>query len=209
MNGLLGKKVGMTQVFSEQGACVPVTVIQVEKCVPVLQKTEEKDGYQSVLVAYGERKPKHTNKPLQGFYDKHKVSPARILTEFRDHTIDEAELGKPLNVEMFGEGDLVSVIGVSKGRGFAGVLKRHGFGGAPASHGHAEIFRGGGSIGMHTYPGRVLKGKKMPGRMGGVKVHVKNLKVVRVDKENNVLLVRGAVPGPNGRMVRIIKSERA
>ena len=209
MNGLLGKKVGMTQVFSDRGDCIPVTVIQVEKCVPILQKTEEKDGYQSVLVAYGERKPKHTTKPLKGFYDKHKAQPAKVLAEFRGHTIDDAELGKPLNVEMFGEGDKVSVIGVSKGRGFAGVMKRHGFGGAPASHGHAEIFRGGGSIGMHTYPGRVLKGKKMPGRMGGVKVHVKNLKVVRVDKENNVLLVRGAVPGPNGRMVRIIKSERA
>jgi len=209
MNGLLGKKVGMTQVFSGKGDCVPVTVIQVEKCVPLLQKTAEKDGYQSVLVAYGERKPKHTSKPLQGFYDKHKASPAKVLAEFRDHTIDDADLGKPLSVDMFGEGDLVNVIGVSKGRGFAGVLKRHGFGGAPASHGHAEIFRGGGSIGMHTYPGRVLKGKKMPGRMGGVKVHVKNLKVVRVDKENNVLLVRGAVPGPNGRMVRIIKTERA
>jgi len=146
---------------------------------------------------------------LQGFYDKHKASPAKVLAEFRDHAVDDAELGKPLNVDMFGEGDLVNVVGVSKGRGFAGVLKRHGFSGAPASHGHAEIHRGGGSIGMHTYPGRVLKGKKMPGRMGGVKVHVKNLKVVRVDKENNVLLVRGAVPGPNGRMVRILKSERA
>lgn len=208
MNGIIGKKVGMTQVFSERGDCVPVTVIQVEKCVPLLQKTAEKNGYQSVLVAYGERKPKHTSKPLQGFYDKHKASPAKMLTEFRDQSIDDALLGKPLNVEMFGEGDLVNVIGVSKGRGFAGVMKRHGFGGAPGSHGHAEIFRGGGSIGMHTYPGRVLKGKKMPGRMGGVKVHVKNLKVVRVDKENNVLLVRGAVPGPNGRTVRIIKSER-
>ena len=208
MNGILGKKVGMTQVFSDRGDCIPVTVIQVEKCVPILQKTAEKDGYQSVLVAYGVRKPKHTNKPLQGFYDKHKASPAKVLAEFRDHSIEDAELGKPLNVNMFSEGDLVNVIGVSKGRGFAGVLKRHGFSGGPASHGHAEIHRGGGSIGMHTYPGRVLKGKPMPGRMGGVKVHVKNLKVVRVDKENNVLLVRGAVPGPNGRMVRILKSER-
>ena len=208
MDGILGKKIGMTQVFSDRGDCMPVTVIRVEKCVPILQKTEEKDGYQSVLVGYGERKPKHTSKPLQGFYDKHKASPSRVLEEFRGHSIEGDALGKPLNVDMFGEGDLVNVVGVSKGRGFAGVMKRHGFGGAPASHGHAEIFRGGGSIGMHTYPGRVLKGKKMAGRMGGVKVHVKNLKVVRVDKDNNVLLVRGAVPGPNGRMVRIIKSER-
>lgn len=208
MKGLLGKKIGMTQIFSDKGDCVPVTVIQVERCVPVLKKTQEQDGYAAVLVTYGDRKPKHTNKPLKGFYDKVKVSPGRILTEFRDHELADEEIGKPLKVDIFAEGDLVSVIANSKGRGFAGVMKRHGFGGAPASHGHAEIFRGGGSIGMHTYPGRVLKGKKMPGRMGGKTVHVKNLKVVRVDSENNVLLIRGAVPGPNGHIVRIIKSER-
>ena len=208
MKGILGKKVGMTQIFSEKGDCVPVTVIQVERCVPVLKKTQEKDGYESVLVAYGDRKPKHTNKPLQGFYDKVKTAPARILTEFRDSDLTDDDIGKPLKVDIFGEGDRVHIIANSKGRGFAGVMKRHGFGGAPASHGHAEIFRGGGSIGMHTYPGRVLKGKKMPGRMGGKTVHVRNLTVVRVDNDANVLLVRGAVPGPNGNIVRIIKSER-
>lgn len=199
----------MTQVFSEKGNCIPVTVIQVDKCVPVLKRTQEKNGYEAVLVAYGERKPKHTNQPMQGFYDKLKSSPARLLAEFRDSDLEDGEIGKPLKVDMFGEGDRVSVIGKSKGRGFAGVMKRHGFGGAPGSHGHAEIFRGGGSIGMHTYPGRVLKGKKMPGRMGGKTVHVQNLKVVRVDSENNVLLIQGAVPGPNGCIVKIIKSERA
>ncbi len=208
MKGIFGKKVGMTQIFSEKGDCVPVTVIQVDKCVPVLKKTVEKDGYEAVLVAYGERKAKHTTKPLQGFYDKLKFPPAKFLAEFRGHSFNDEEIGKPLNVDMFSEGELVNVVGTSKGRGFAGVMKRHGFGGAPASHGHAEIFRGGGSIGMHTYPGRVLKGKKMPGRMGGDTIQVQNLKVVRVDSENNVLLVRGAVPGANGRIVRIIKSER-
>ncbi len=170
----------MTQIFSEKGDCVPVTVIQVDRCVPVLKRTVEKDGYEAVLVAYGERKSKHTTKPLQGFYDKVKFPPAKFLAEFRGNSFSDDEIGKPLNVDMFGEGELVNVIGTSKGRGFAGVMKRHGFGGAPASHGHAEIFRGGGSIGMHTYPGRVLKRKKMPGRMGGDSVHVKNLKVVRV-----------------------------
>jgi len=208
MKGIFGKKVGMTQIFSETGDCVPVTVIQVDKCVPVLKKTVEKDGYEAVLVAYGERKSKHTTKPLQGFYDKIKFPPAKFLAEFRGQVLEDADIGKPLNVDMFNEGDLVNVVGTSKGRGFAGVMKRHGFGGAPASHGHAEIFRGGGSIGMHTYPGRVLKGKKMPGRMGGESIQVQNLKVVRVDSENNVLLVRGAVPGANGRIVRIFKSER-
>ena len=205
MQALLGKKVGMTQVFSKEGDCVPVTVIQVGRCIPVLRRTQEKDGYNSVLVAYGQRKAKHTNRPLQGFYSKHNIEPARILTEFRDQEIKDEELGNPLTVEMFAEGDSVNVIGVSKGRGFAGVVKRFGFAGAPASRGTHESFRGGGSIGMHTYPGRVFKGKEMPGHMGQETIHIKNLRVVRVDKEKNILLLRGAVPGANGGAVRIIK----
>lgn len=209
MEALLGKKVGMTQIFSETGDCVPVTVVQVERCVPVLKKVKEKNHYQAVLVAYGERKAKHTSKPLQGFYKKVNLEPARLLTEFRDQDIDDEQLGKPLRVDIFAEGDKVSVIGTSKGKGFAGVVKRYNFAGAPASHGAHESFRGGGSIGMHTHPGRVFKGKKMPGHMGGDTIHVKNLQVIRVDKENNVLLIRGALPGANGGIVRIIKSKTA
>ena len=206
MSVLIGKKVGMTQVYSEKGDCVPVTVIHVERCVPVLKRTEEEDGYQALMLGYGTRKPKHTNKPLKGFYDKHKVEPARILKEFRGHDLDSEAMGKPLRVEMFSEGDRVEVVGATKGRGFAGVFKRFNYGGAPASHGHHESYRGTGSIGMHTYPGRVLKGTGMPGRMGGNKVRVKNLRVVRVDPENNVLLLKGAVPGANGGIVSIYKS---
>ena len=206
MSVLIGKKVGMTQVYTDKGDCVPVTVIQVERCVPVLKRTEEEDGYQALMLAYGNRKPKHTNKPLKGFYDKHKVGPARILREFRGQDVDDEALGKPLKVDVFNEGDRVEVVGVSKGRGFAGVFKRFNFGGAPASHGHHESYRGTGSIGMHTYPGRVLKGMGMPGRMGGNNVHIKNLQVVRVDAENNVLLIKGAVPGANGGLVSIFKS---
>ena len=206
MSVLIGKKVGMTQVYTDKGDCVPVTVIQVERCVPVLKRTEEKDGYQALMLAYGNRKPKHTNKPLKGFYDKHKVGPARILREFRGQDVDDEALGKPLKVDVFSEGDRVEVVGVSKGRGFAGVFKRFNFGGAPASHGHHESYRGTGSIGMHTYPGRVFKGMGMPGRMGGNNVHMKNLQVVRVDAENNVLLIKGAVPGANGGLVSIFKS---
>ena len=206
MSVLIGKKVGMTQVYTDKGDCVPVTVIQVERCVPVLKRTEEKDGYQALMLAYGNRKPKHTNKPLKGFYDKHKVGPARILREFRGQDVDDEALGKPLKVDVFSEGDRVEVVGVSKGRGFAGVFKRFNFGGAPASHGHHESYRGTGSIGMHTYPGRVLKGMGMPGRMGGNNVHMKNLQVGRVDAENNVLLIKGAVPGANGGLVSIFKS---
>lgn len=204
MKGLLGKKIGMTEIFTEGGDCVPVTVIQVERCIPLLKRTPEKDGYQAVLVSYGDRKAKHTNKPLQGFYDKLKAKPGKILTEFRDQDIDDEALGKPLNVDMFEAGERVKVVGISKGKGFAGVMKRHGYAGHPASRGNHESFRGPGSIGMHTYPGRVLKGQGMPGRMGGQTVHEKNLKVVRVDAGNNVILIKGSVPGANGGIVRIM-----
>jgi large subunit ribosomal protein L3 len=206
MNALLGKKIGMTQVFSKEGNCIPVTAVQVDKCVPVLRRTQEKNGYSAVLVAYGTRKSKHVNKPDQGFYDKVKVDPASILAEFRDQEVSDEDMGKPLKVDIFSEGDKVSVVGVSKGKGFAGVMKRWNMGGAPASHGHHEIYRGGGSIGMHTYPGRVFKGKKMPGHMGAEKVFVKNLKVIRVDVDNNILLVKGAVPGAPGGIIKIVKS---
>lgn len=205
MSVLIGKKVGMTQVFTDKGDCVPVTVIHVERCVPVLKRTEDEDGYQALMLAYGNRKAKHTNKPLKGFYDKVKVEPAKILREFRGQDVDDETLGKPLKVDIFREGDKVEVVGTSKGRGFAGVFKRFNYGGAPASHGHHESYRGTGSIGMHTYPGRVFKGRGMPGRMGGKKVHVKNLKVVRVDAENNVLLLKGAIPGANGGIVSVFK----
>jgi len=206
MEALIGKKIGMTQIFSKEGNSLPVTVVEVEKCVPLLRRTQEQNGYNAVLVAYGTRKLKHTNKPEQGFYDKIKSEPASILAEFRDQEVADEDLGKPLKVDLFKEGDRVNVVGVSKGKGFAGVMKRWGMGGAPASHGHHEIYRGGGSIGMHTYPGRVFKGKKMPGHMGAEKVFVKNLKVVRVDKESNVLLIKGALPGASGGIVRIVKS---
>ena len=205
MNGLLGKKVGMTQVFTEKGDCVPVTVIQVEDCVPVLKRTQEKNGYEAVLMAYGKRKAKHTNKPMQGVYNQLKREPAQLLAEFRSMEISDEELGKPLSVEMFKEGDRVNVVGTSKGKGFAGVMKRHGFGGHPASRGNHESFRGAGSIGMATYPGRVLKGHPMAGRMGGERVYAKNIQVVRVDAGNNIVLLKGAVPGANGGIVRILQ----
>ncbi|MBM14800.1 MAG: 50S ribosomal protein L3 [Nitrospina sp.] len=206
MSALLGKKIGMTQIFNDKGDCVPVTVVQVEKCVPILKRTVERDGYSAVMVAYGERKPKHINKPLKGFYDKYKADPARILKEFRNQDIDDDAMGKPIKVDIFNVGDEVEVVGTTKGRGFAGVFKRFNYGGAPASHGHHESYRGTGSIGMHTYPGRVLKGMGMPGRMGGKTKHLKNLKIVRVDVDNNVLFLKGSVPGANGGLLRIFKS---
>jgi len=206
MSALLAKKVGMTQVFNDKGDCVPVTVVQVERCVPVLRRTVEKDGYSAVMLAYGNRKLKHTNKPLKGFYSKHKVEPAKVLKEFRNQDVDDDAMGKPIKVDIFSAGDEVEVVGVTKGRGFSGVFRRFNYGGAPASHGHHESYRGTGSIGMHTYPGRVLKGMGMPGRMGGKTKHLKNLEVVQVDVENNVLLLKGSVPGANGGLLRIFKS---
>lgn len=205
MNGLLGKKVGMTQVFTEKGDCVSVTVIQVEDCVPVLKRTQEKNGYEAVVVAYGKRKAKHTNKPMQGVYNQLKREPAQLLAEFRSMDVSDEDLGKPLSVEMFKEGDRVNVVGTSKGKGFAGVMKRHGFGGHPASRGTHESFRGAGSVGMATYPGRVLKGHPMAGRMGGERVYAKNIQVVRVDAGNNIVLLKGSVPGANGGIVRILQ----
>jgi large subunit ribosomal protein L3 len=203
MKSIIGKKVGMTQVFNDNGDCLPVTLVHVDRCVPVFAKTPEKDGYKSVLVAYGNRKESRTNKPLKGFYDKHKIDPARILAEFRDEELGDSEFGKPLSVDIFKEGDLVNVIGNSKGRGFSGVMRRYNFAGAPATRGSHEAFRHGGSIGMHTYPGRVHKGKKMPGRMGGNKINVKNVRIVRVDSDKNLLILSGAVPGPSGGIVRV------
>lgn len=205
MDAILGKKIGMTQVFTEGGDCIPVTVVQVERCVPVLKRTPEKDGYQAVLVAYGDRKAKHTRKPLAGFYARLKQEPARMLTEFRDEDIEDEALGQPLKADLFAEGDVVNVVGTSKGRGFQGVMKRHGFGGHPASRGNHESFRGAGSIGMATYPGRVLRGHPMAGQMGNKRVFVKNIKVVRVDAGNNLILLKGAVPGSNGGVVRIMR----
>jgi large subunit ribosomal protein L3 len=203
MKSIVGKKIGMTQIFNDRGDCLPVTLVHVDRCIPVISKTSEIDGYKAVLVACGNRKESRTNKPLKGFYDKHKVDPAHLLTEFRDESVDEADLGKPLSVDIFKKGDKVSVIGTSKGRGFSGVMRRYNFAGAPASRGSHEAFRHGGSIGMHTYPGRVHKGKKMPGRMGGNTVNVKNIKIVSVDTDKSLLALLGAVPGPNGGTVRI------
>ncbi|MFQ5483584.1 MAG: 50S ribosomal protein L3 [Nitrospinaceae bacterium] len=206
MEAILGKKVGMTQVFTARGDCVPVTVIQVERCVPVLKRAPEKDGYQAVLLAYGERKKKHTTKPLAGFYAKHKMEPARVLAEFRNQDIADDALGQPLKVDLFTEGERVNVVGISKGRGFQGVMKRHGFAGHPASRGNHESFRGAGSIGQATFPGKVHPGHRMPGQMGNCRVFAKNLKVVRVDAGTNVLLLQGSVPGKNGGLVRIVKA---
>jgi len=213
VNGIIGRKIGMTQVFDEDGTVTPVTVIKAGPCVVVQKKTVTSDGYEAVQLGFVEdRAPKKVTKPMQGHFQKtgQGAAPTRVLKEFRLDGLD----GEATNVgdkvlvgDNFSENDTVTVVGTSKGRGFAGFMKRHGFGGGRASHG-SMFHRAPGSIGQSAYPSRVIKGTKMAGHMGDARVTVKNLKVVQVDSEQNLLLVHGAVPGPNGALVLINKVKR-
>ena len=195
MRGLMGKKVGMTQVFNEEGAVIPVTVIHVEPNVVTQVKNVESDGYHSVQIAYGEIKEKNVNKPLKGHFAKAGVSPKRKLKEIRLQEASELTPGQELTVEIFKVGDKVYISGISKGKGFQGVIKRHGQSRGPETHG-SRYHRAPGSMGASATPARVLKGKKLPGQMGREKITVQNLEIVKVDAERNALLVKGAVPGP-------------
>lgn len=194
MKGILGKKIGMTQVF-ENGKLIPVTVIEAGPCFITQKKTEEKEGYTAIQVGFDEKREKLTNKPMAGIFEKAKVKPLTFLKEFRLDTVDGFELGQEFKVDILSGVEFVDVTGISKGKGFQGVMKRYNFGGGPRAHGASRAHRAPGGIGQSTWPGRVFKGKKMPGRMGTDKVTVQNLKVVKVDAENNLLLVKGAVPG--------------
>ena len=191
----MGKKVGMTQVFNEEGAVIPVTVIHVEPNVVTQVKNVESDGYHSVQIAYGEIKEKNVNKPLKGHFAKAGVSPKRKLKEIRLQEASELTPGQELTVEIFKVGDKVDISGISKGKGFQGVIKRHGQSRGPETHG-SRYHRAPGSMGASATPARVLKGKKLPGQMGREKITVQNLEIVKVDAERNALLVKGAVPGP-------------
>jgi len=207
MVGLIGKKLGMTQIFGEEGRVIPVTVIKAGPCVVVQKKTEEKDGYSAVQLGFEEIKEKNVTKPLLGHFKKHGVKPQRILREFRWENLDEVKEGDVIKVDILEGYKYVDVEGISKGKGFQGVVKRWGFGGGPASHGTKQWHRRPGAIGAHSWPGRVWKGKKMPGRTGGERVTVKNLEIVEIRKDSNLLLVKGAVPGHNGSYV-IIKNPK-
>jgi large subunit ribosomal protein L3 len=209
--GLLGKKLGMTQIFDEHGSAIPVTVIKAGPCFVVQKKTAEKDGYSAVQIGFQEiRKANRVNKPLTGHFKKANTAPMAFLKEFRldDDGAEGNELGSEVSVDVFEIGEFVDVTGTSKGKGFAGVIKRHGFSGAPASRGSHEFFRHGGSVGANTFPGRVLRGKKMPGHMGNKKVTVQNLKVIDVRGDTNIILVEGAIPGPANGFVVVKKAVR-
>jgi len=191
--GLIGKKLGMTQVFSDEGVSVPVTVIEVEPSVIVQKKTRETDGYDALQLGYGRIKQKSVSKPLQGHFKKADKGFFRILREFR-MDVEGAEPGQELNADMFAPGDYVDIVGTTKGKGFAGVVKRHGFGGGRATHG-SMFHRAPGSIGASADPSRVFKGTRLPGHMGSERKTVQNLLVWAVRPEMNVIMVRGAVPG--------------
>jgi len=205
MPGLIGKKVGMTRIFDEEGVQIPVTVIEAGPCPVVGMRSDEQDGYQAIQLGFGQKKEKRSSRAELGHVAKAGLEAApRLLREFRIGDDEEYEVGQQLTVELFEAGDRVKVTGRSKGKGFQGVVKRHGFRGRPASHGH-PMSRNPGSVGPGTDPSRVIKGKKLPGRMGGSRTTIRNLQVVRVDGERNLLFVKGGVPGARDGYVLISK----
>jgi large subunit ribosomal protein L3 len=204
--GVLGKKVGMTQVFDVEGRAVPVTVIEAGPCPVVGIRTPEKNNYSAVQLGFAEEKASRVNKPKKGYFEKQGVSPKRWLREFRVDDVSQYSVGQEITVALFSDGELVDVRGVSKGKGYAGVMKRHHFSGAPASHGASKVHRKPGSSGANSYPGHIFKGKRMAGRMGGEQVTTKGLSVFAVDAENNLILIRGSVPGASNQLVLIYKT---
>jgi len=204
---ILGEKVGMSQVFSEKGEALPVTVIKAGPCFVVQKKSSAKEGYNAIQLGYGERKEKSLNKPERGHLEKAKVGFLKHLREFRVANVDEYQLGQEIRVDVFKVGDYVDVKGTSKGKGFAGGVKRWGFKGGPASHGSNQ-HRRVGSIGASSFPSRVLPGKKMPGRMGGNSNVSKKLEVVKIIPEENLILVKGAIPGVKKGLLVISKSKK-
>lgn len=202
MKNMLGRKVGMTQIFKENGEVVPVTVIEAGPLFVVQKKTVEKDGYNAVQVGFGEVKERRVTKPLKGHYEKANVAYRKFLREFRVENPDEYEIGQELKADVFAEGDMVDVTGTSKGKGTAGVIKRHNFSRGRETHG-SKHHRMPGGMSAGTYPGRVFKGHRMGGRMGNERVTVQNLEIVRVDADKNLILIKGAIPGPKKGLVTI------
>lgn len=205
MAGLLGHKIGMTQIFDEQGIMVPVTIVQAGPCVVTQIKTQEVDGYNAVQLGYDEIKEKNTSKPRKGVFDKAGVAPMRYLVEFDFSDAEEVKVGDQLKADMFVAGSMVRISGVSKGKGFQGTVKRHGFAMANKTHGQSDRMRAPGSIGQSAWPSRVMKGLRMSGRMGGDRVTLKSVQVVKVDVENNLLFLKGALPGARNTLLEIVK----
>ena len=205
---ILGRKVGMTQIFDEKGNVIPVTVIEAGPCSVVQIKTKETDGYDAVQLGFGAIKEKKVNKPMQGHFTKVKVTPAKHLREFRLEDISNVKVGDEIKADVFSAGDTVDVQGTTKGKGFQGVIKRHGQSRGPMGHG-SMYHRRPGSMGSTSTPGRVFKGKKLPGHMGRVTVTIQNLDVVKVDMDKNVILIKGSVPGAKGAILKLRTSVKA
>ena len=202
MKNILGKKIGMTQIFTEDGNVVPVTVVEAGPLVVVQKKTVEKDGYNAIQVGFGEIKAHRMNKPAKGHFDKANLEYKKFLREIKVENPDEFQIGQVILADIFAAGDMVDVSGTSKGKGTQGVIKRHGFGRGRETHG-SKFHRMPGGLSAGTYPGRVFKGHRMMGRMGNERVTVQNLEIVRVDAEKNLILIRGGIPGPKKGLVEI------
>ena len=207
--GIIGKKIGMTQIFDENGKVVPVTVVEAGPCVVSQKKTVENDGYAAVQIGFGDLKAHKVKKPMAGHFAKANVAPKRTLREFRFDDIDAYNVGDLVKADVFAAGDKVDVTGTSKGKGYAGVIKRWNFQRLKESHGSGPVARHGGSIGSCCDPSRVYPGKKMAGHLGSERVTVQNLQVVKVDAENNLIAIKGAIPGPNGGTVVIHDTVKA
>ena len=206
---IIGKKIGMTQIFDEKGRVVPVTVVEAGPCVVTQKKTVENDGYEAIQVGFGDQKPQRVSKPLMGHFNKGNVAPKKVLKEFRLSDCSAYNVGDLIKADVFANGDKIDVTGTSKGKGYAGVIKRWSFHRLKESHGTGPVARHGGSNGAISDPSRVWKGKKMAGHMGAEKVTVQNLIVVKVDAENNLIAIKGAIPGPNGGTVVLRDSIKA
>ena len=207
--GLIGKKMGMTQIFDENGKVVPVTVVEAGPCTVVQQKTVESDGYVAVQLGYGDISAKKVSKPAKGHFDKADVAPKRTLREFRLDDISAMNVGDILKADVFAVGDRIDVVGTSKGKGYAGAIKRWNQHRLRESHGTGPVARHAGSMGSCSTPSRVFKGKRLPGHLGAERVTIQNLKVVKVDAENNLIAIKGAIPGPKGSVVCISDSVKA
>ena len=206
---IIGKKIGMTQIFDENGKVVPVTVIEAGPCVVVQKKTVENDGYNALQLGFGDLKPAKVNKPQKGHFAKGDVAPKKALREFKLDDMDGVNVGDIIKADTFAAGDVVDASGISKGKGFQGTIKRYNGHRLKETHGTGPVHRHAGSMGACSSPSRIFKGKKMPGQMGAEKVTVQNLVVAKVDAENNLIALRGAVPGPKGGTVTIMSAKKA
>ena len=207
--GIIGKKIGMTQIFDESGKVIPVTVVEAGPCMVIQKKTVENDGYDAIQVGFGDVKPQRLSKPAKGHFAKADVAPKKVLREFRMDDCSGYNVGDVIKADTFACGDMIDASGISKGKGYAGAIKRHGNHSLRASHGTGPVARQSGSMGAISDPSRIFKGKGMAGHMGAEKVTVHNLEIVKIDAENNLIAVKGAIPGPKGGVVVLTDSKKA